>query len=114
MKKKIQRAPERKGYDRLWLWFNISRAGWVTLPRVLIHEMPDEWQDKMAALLEEYETTFTNWPEGIGTRVQITDFGHLTCLYNWLHNYRHPAKGKIETIRAASRQVKKLDQGEGR
>ena len=91
---------ERKGYDRLWRWFEISRAGWVTIPRVLLHEMPDEWQDKMAALLEEYQETFTNWPEGIGTRVQITDCGHLTSCHNWLNNYRHPAKGKIATLRS--------------
>lgn len=91
---------ERKGYDRLWLWFEISRAGWVTIPRVLLHEMPDEWQGKMAALLEEYEQTFTNWPDGIGTRVQITDCGHLTSAHNWLNNYRYPAKGKIATLRS--------------
>jgi hypothetical protein len=51
-------SPTRPGYNRLWLWFSISRTGWVTLPRVLIHEMPDDWQDRMAALLEEYDRTF--------------------------------------------------------
>lgn len=91
---------ERRGYDRLWLWFGIGRSAWITLPRVLAHEMPDDWQDKMAALLEEYERTYTNWPDGIGTRVQITDSGHLTSCYNWLNNYRYPAKGKIETLRS--------------
>jgi hypothetical protein len=96
---------ERKGYDRLWLWFELSRASWVTIPRVLLHEMPDEWQDKMAALLEEYKNTFTNWPEGIGTRVQITDCGHLTSAHNWLNNYRYPAKGKIATLRSNEKAV---------
>ena len=91
---------ERKGYDRLWLWFELSRAGWLTIPRVLLHEMPDEWQGKMAELLEEYERTFTNWPEGIGTRVQITDGNKLTCLHKWLNDYRYPAKGKIKTLRS--------------
>ena len=90
---------ERKGYDRLWLWFELSRASWLTVPRVLLHEMPDEWQDKMAALLEEYEQTFTNWPDGIGTRVQITDGGKLTRCHNWLLDYRHPSQGKIATLR---------------
>ena len=91
---------ERRGYDRLWLWFGISRSAWITLPRVLAHEMPDDWQDKMAALLEEYERTYTNWPDGIGTRVQITDSGHLTACHNWLNNYRYPAKDKIATLRS--------------
>lgn len=90
---------EQKGRDRLWLWFELSRASWLTIPRVLLHDMPDEWQDKMAALLEEYERTYRNWPEGIGTRVQITDGGRLTSAHNWLLQYRHPAHGKIETLK---------------
>lgn len=90
---------ERKGYDRLWLWFGLSRAGWLTAPRVLLHEMPDEWQGKLAVLLEEYERTFCHWPEGIGTRVQLTDCGHLTSLHNWLNDYRYPAKGRIENLK---------------
>ncbi len=98
-KSKIESAPERKGYDRLWIWFELSNAGWVTVPRVLLHEMPDEWQGKMAALLEEYEETFTNWPKGIGTQVQITRNGQPTDAYDWFNNYRRPAKGKIETLR---------------
>jgi hypothetical protein len=95
----IKTAPEQPGYNRLWNWFGLSRAGWITLPRVIAHEMPDEWQDKMAALLEEYERTFHNWPDGIGTRVQITDDGKPTSLHNWLHDYRYPATGKIATLR---------------
>lgn len=93
-------APGRPGYDRLWLWFSISRAGWVTLPRVLLHEMPDDWQGRLAALLEEYEETFSEWPADLGCRVQLTSGGHLTSLYNWLHKYRHPALGKIANLRA--------------
>lgn len=100
MKSESSDCLERKGYDRLWLWFGLSRASWITVPRVLAHEMTDEWQNKMAALLEEYEQTFTNWPEGIGTRVQLTDSEHLTVLHNWLLNYRHPAKWKIATLRS--------------
>ena len=97
MKAKIEKLT--KGYDRLWLWFGLSRASWLTVPRVLLHEMPDEWQDKMAALLEEYEETFTNWPEGIGSRVQIPDCGKLTSRHNWILDYRHPAQGNINTLR---------------
>lgn len=45
----------KKGYDALWNWFGLSRSSWLTLPRVLMHEMPDDWQRKMAKLLEEYD-----------------------------------------------------------
>ncbi len=97
----IQQAPPQPGYDRLWLWFSISRAGWVTLPRVLLHDMPDEWQDKMAALLEEYEATYKNWPEGLGSRVQITDHGKLSSEYRWLHNYRRPDQQRIDQLKTS-------------
>lgn len=91
---------ETPGRDRLWLWFGLGRASFLTMPRVLMHEMPDDWQSKMAALLEEYDATFTEWPPDIGTRVQITDAGKLTRLHGWLKEYRYPAKGKIENLKA--------------
>ena len=47
-----------EGYERLWRWFGLSRASWLTIPRVLMHEMSDEWQEKMAQLLEEYDRTW--------------------------------------------------------
>jgi len=37
----------------------------------LMHSMPDDWQNQMASLLEEYQDTFPNQPH-IGTRVQAT------------------------------------------
>jgi len=47
----------KKGYDKLWSWFGLSYASFLTLPRVMMHEMPDEWQGKMADLLEEWDST---------------------------------------------------------
>lgn len=35
-----------KGYEKLWLWFGLS----LTIPRSMI------WQNKMADLLEEWES----------------------------------------------------------
>lgn len=96
----ILNAVNTPGHDRLWLWFGLSRASWITIPRVLAHQMPDEWQDKMSALLEEYDQTWTNWPDGIGTRVQLTDFGRLTRCYNWLLNYRSPSIGDINDLKS--------------
>lgn len=37
---------EQTGKEKLWQWFSLSYAAWLTLPRVLMHEMPDEWQRK--------------------------------------------------------------------
>ena len=34
-----------KGCDDLWEWFGLSRASWLTMPRILMHEMPAELCD---------------------------------------------------------------------
>lgn len=88
------------GSDDLWLWFGPSRASWLTIPRVLMHEMPDEWQGKMAALLREYQEAFPNQPD-IGTRVQVTDLRRkLIPTPGWLINYRHPQRDEINKLRS--------------
>lgn len=87
------------GHERLSLYFELSYASWLTLPRVLMERMPDEWQDRMAALLEEYEETFPCQPD-IGARVQVTDSrGHLIKTPEWLINYRHPDFKRINELR---------------
>ncbi len=63
-----------------------------------MHEMPVEWQDKMAALLEEYDAAFPNQPE-LGTRVQVTQGGKLVKTPSWLLNYRHPEQDEIDKLR---------------
>src|SRR5574341_1370059 len=45
----------RPGHEELWTWFGLSYAGWLTLPRVMMHEMPDDWQMRMAQLLREWD-----------------------------------------------------------
>jgi hypothetical protein len=55
------------GADRLHCYWSLSYASYLTVPRVLMQSMPDEWQNKMAALLEELDTTCdragVKWPE---------------------------------------------------
>lgn len=63
-----------------------------------MHEMPDEWQDKMATLLNEYEETFPNQPP-VSTHVSIKEGGKFTVMFNWLCNYRYPSKHKIAQMR---------------
>jgi len=86
--------------DKLQCWFNLSYASYLTLPRVLMEAMPQEWQDKMADLLFEWDKTYRNWPDGISTRVQITKNGRLTKTPDWLLNYRHPDLDEIERIKS--------------
>jgi hypothetical protein len=93
-------AVSRPGEDDLWNWFGgFGRPSFLVLPRVLMHAMPDHWQGRMAKLLQEYDEAFTNWPEGWGTRVQLTQGGKLVKPPQWLLNYRHPDRAAIDQLR---------------
>lgn len=90
--------------EKLWGWFGLSYASWLTLPRVLMHAMPKEWQDKMADLLYEIEEVFPNLPESertdSGTRVLCIDKnGRYEKTPDWIKNYRHPDYEKINSFR---------------
>lgn len=92
---------EQEGHAALWLWFGLSRASWLTLPRVLMHEMPDDWQARMAALLREYDD---HWeiPDylAVDTMVSAKRDGRFVKLPDFILNYRHPDEGAINRIRS--------------
>ena len=82
----------------LQCWFGLSYASFLTLPRVLMEAMPQEWQDRMAELLYEYSDAVKN-PPSLGTRVQITGEGDkLVKTPEWIINYRHPDISVIDQI----------------
>lgn len=88
------------GKDRLWSWFGLSRASWLTLPRVLMHEMPDDWQKRMAVLLEEMDSAFPTWGAGGQLYVTAKKSGRFIPLPEWLCNYRRPDSAEIDAHRA--------------
>lgn len=86
------------GAERLWCWFGLGRPTWLTLPRVLMHEMPDEWQDQMAALLEQWDETWNT--SHLPTTMVTARSGRKFCKWpDWLLNYRHPDRQEIENVR---------------
>jgi hypothetical protein len=90
---------DRPGYDALWLSFGMSRAAFVVLPRVMMHDMPDAWQADMARLLDEWEATWVNQPN-ISSRVQIVDAeGRLMKTPAWVLNYRHPDREQLAAMK---------------
>ena len=86
------------GHEKLSCWFELSYASFLTVPRVLMEAMPNEWQGKIAQLLEEMDNTFPNLPD-IGYRVQATKKGRLTKFPKWFLNYRHPDYKEIENAK---------------
>lgn len=93
-------APDGDGQERLWTWFGLSRASFLALPRVLMHAMPDDWQGKMAALLDEYDEQFPNGA-GVdcGARVVAHKNGKFSKWPEWLLNYRHPDSAAIQAAK---------------
>ena len=87
------------GYDRLWVWFGLSRASWLTMPRIMMHEMPDEWQNKMAELLEEWDETWDSSDMPSPYVSAKSSNGKYTKWPSWLLCYRHPDKKEIEKLR---------------
>lgn len=88
------------GHERLWNWFGCSRASWLTMPRVMMHAMPEDWQDRMAALCEEWDEAWDS-SEMPNPRVSaVTNSGKLTKWPHWLLNYRHPDKRAIDRLRS--------------
>ena len=59
-------APDTADHDAradLACYFGLTRATWLTLPRVLMEAMPEEWKRDMSLLLNQYDETFTNQPD---------------------------------------------------
>ena len=86
------------GRDALWAWFSLSRATWLTLPRSMMHEMPDDWQRRMADLLTEWGETWNSstMPD---PHVAAKTGGKFTRWPEWLLNYRHPNREAIASLR---------------
>ena len=76
-------------------WFELSYAQFLTVPRLVMESMAFEWQEKMAALLNEMDHTF-NWrPQEGRYWVRLRDeYGRFQDAP--LSDYRH---GSIEHLR---------------
>lgn len=90
------RSPQ--GSERLSCWFGLTYASWLTMPRVLMEDMPEEWQGKMAALLEEWDATWDTGCYG-GTRVMLTQHGQYAKMDPRLINYRYPDREWVASLR---------------
>jgi hypothetical protein len=95
---------DRPGYDALWLWFGLSRASFLTLPRVLLHEMPDDWQLQMAKLLNEFDDYWDPGKMGsVGNskfQVNLRRGNRNIPMPIWVLNHRHPDKELMESFKA--------------
>lgn len=90
---------DQSGASRLSCWFSLSYASWLTIPRVLMEDMPDDWQKRMAICLEEFSSTYKNWTDDGQLYVNMKKDGKFAPLPEHLCNYRRPDKQKIEELK---------------
>jgi len=87
--------------DGVWVespvnvWFELSYAHFLTVPRLVMESMPLEWQEKMAALLQEMDNTFDWRPKEGRYWVRLKDARGHFCEAP-LEDYR---RGSIEHLR---------------
>jgi hypothetical protein len=86
-------------HEKLWQWFGLSRASFLVLPRVLMHEMPKQWQDKMTGLLQEYDNTFDTSDVCDSTTVLLRKNGKIIKTPEWIQNYRRPDRETIQSFK---------------
>ncbi len=89
--------PERPGHDALWLWFGLSYASWLTLPRVMMHAMPDDWQMQMAKLCEQWDGHWQNRPQ-LEAVVVLKQNKKFIKTPEWLE-YRHPDQEALDGMK---------------
>jgi len=64
-----------------------------------MHEMPDDWQEKMAGLLREWDETWetTDLPlPAVSAKIG----GKFTKWPHWVLSYRHPELHEIDAVRS--------------
>lgn len=87
--------------ENLQEWFGLSYSSFCVLPRVLMEDMPQEWQDKMAALLNEYDEAFDQGLVGVHScRVQaVGQNNKLMKMPSEILNYRRPCQLFLNKVR---------------
>lgn len=79
------------------LWFGLSYASYLTLPRSLIQSMPNHWQRRLVRLLEQFGETFP------GADLQYTVKKRKAGKFESdpLADYRRPDEAAIKRCRKA-------------
>lgn len=82
----------KEGSQTLSTWFGLSYASFAVLPRVMMGQMPDRWQLRMAHLLQEFDAQFSNVPDDMLDFIvrRRGEKGRMAKLPEVLTNYRYP------------------------
>jgi len=100
----VSAAVDLPGHDALHLWFGLSYASWLTLPRVMMQAMPDAWQRDVARLLGEWDNTWRGEAAGVVAKTRVNRVGargRIEAWPEWVTNYRHPDGAALDAARGA-------------
>jgi hypothetical protein len=86
----------------VWDAFGLSYASYLVYPRVLLCEMPREWQAKLVALLDEFHEIFQGYEPPRGYAV-LPRSGRGQYGRDPLADYRHPPAEMIARFRKEAR-----------
>jgi hypothetical protein len=84
--------------ERVNTWFELTYAQYLTIPRSVLEAMPDEWQERFVACLNELDATFDWRPTEGRYWVQLKD-GQGRYTSDPLMEYRRPDFAYIQSIR---------------
>lgn len=84
-------------HDPIHLWFELSYAQYLTVPRSVMEAMPVEWQRKMAILLTELDRTIDWRPKEGRYWVRLKD-DKGRYIADPLMKYRYPNREYIESL----------------
>lgn len=48
-------------HEAIHLWFNLTYANYLVLPRAVLQSMPDEWQERFVTCLDELDRHGFDW-----------------------------------------------------
>ncbi|MEW5290305.1 hypothetical protein ABW286_14115 [Erwinia papayae] len=84
----------------LQLWFGLSYSSFLVMPRVFMQAMPEEWQEKMAELLFEYNDRINTSVCGVHSCfVTVKDKDNrFMKMPDELLNYKRPRKDFIASF----------------
>lgn len=80
------------------VWFELSYAQYLTIPRSILEAMPEEWQIRMTKCLEELDESFDWRPSEGRYWVRLKD-DKGRYVSDPLMEYRHPDKKYINSLK---------------
>lgn len=60
-------------HDHIHVWFELTYANYLVLPRSILQSMPGDWQKRFVACLTELQEAARDVPQAEQYRVHVTD-----------------------------------------